>query len=190
VISVVTSRHAYYVVYGLTLGGLAIAFGLATVAWTFGTLRGVIANEAEVRIASGWRWHTIPVADVSGVGLLFQYEPGIGRRALPGWYLTLWTGPDGRSQVPQLMVSARNWTPPETPQSEWHLPHEDAAALARSKAGLTALQLAALVDRVQGPDGPLAMNHAEKHVTSDRFAMPQTVAWWSPDGAMARIKPT
>jgi hypothetical protein len=83
VIFVFTSRPAYYVVYGLALGGSSIAFALAMMAWTLGGLRGVVADQAEVRIARGWRWHTIPVADVSGVGLLFQYSPGGGRARAP-----------------------------------------------------------------------------------------------------------
>jgi hypothetical protein len=187
VIDVISIRHAHYVVYGVTLGGLAIAVGLAAAVSAIGTLRGVVANQTEVRIATGWRWRRIPLADVSGVGLLFQYSPGTGRRALPGWYLTLWSERDGRCQIPQLLVSAHNWIPPATPHSEWHLPFEDSAALARTKPGLVALKLVQLIDRVQGPDGLLVTRHDEKHVVSDRFAIPQSVAWWSPDGAMGRI---
>jgi hypothetical protein len=188
VIEVASIRHPHYVIYGVTLGALAIAAGLAMTVSTIGTLRGVVANQSEVRIAKGWRWRRIPLADVSGVGLLFQYSPGTGRRALPGWYLTLWCGRDVRYQVPQLLVNAHNWIPATPPQRAWHLPCEDSAALARTEPGLVALKLAGLIGRVQGPDGLLATRHDEKHLVSDRFAITQTVAWWSPDGAMGRIK--
>ena len=186
-IYVLTTSHASYVAFGVTVGAVASVAGLTLAGSAVGSLRGLVADRSAVRIARGWRWRTIPLADVSGVGLLFQYTPGLGRRPLPGWYLTIWSVHGGRTQVEQLLVSATNWTPPSTPQNQWRLPDEDAAALARSKPGRAAIKLTELVRRLQGEDGPLATRHDEKKVASDRFAAPQIVAWWSPDGTVGRV---
>lgn len=130
------------------------------------------------------RARQLPLAEMSGVGLL--YEIG-GPRA--GWFLRVWMTDGNTYGIGAVRSYARGHRPPDQPAPpdgtpRWHRPKLDWQRQADTPAGRATLAIAKQVLAVQGPSGPLA-EWAEQTVAPSYGTY---LAFWSPDGRMGWLE--
>lgn len=126
----------------------------------------------------------LPLADISGVGLL--YEVG-GPRA--GWSMRVWMS-DGasygvdsvRSYIRGRKQADQPPPPPGTPR--WHRPRLNWKALAQTRAGRAVMAIDEQVRAVQGPQGPLQESMDQCFAPSYGTYL----AFWSPDGQLGWLE--
>lgn len=185
-----------YRVFGIALGAVLLSLGVAFGLWIAWWLRGIAVVNDHIKIARGFRSWKIAIADVAGIGLVYQRSPGT--RDYPGWFLNLWTRDGARYSTRQFCVPAlkapkaneRQKTQLRSFTARWPsdlaLPHEDSATLAASRPGRIAVALAEAVARDQGDGGALQTMQLQKHAKFSPLGMPQLLGWWSPDGETGR----
>lgn len=178
-------------------GLILTVFAVPSLVFMFsGTMRPVVLTENELRIPGVFGTTAIPLAELAGIGLLYQRTPNT--RAPEGWFLEVW-GKDGKNRrVGRFLVAALRMPKPPPGQKRpfisfgrdpsLPLPHEDVQDLAHTRPGRIAKQMYDWVLARQGPSGPLATRALQKTVTFDRWAATETWAWWSPDGTMGRLR--
>jgi hypothetical protein len=154
--------------------------------------RPVVVDGHAVRVPVLFRSTVVPLAGISGIGLIYRLK---SRGA--GWGLVLWD-PDGKSvEIPRFILST--WSSPRVAvgvkrapdgKKDWTipLPNENTDRLATSKAGRVATRLYESVTARQGHQGPLVLQAKQKAVEYDPNVRSSPQAWWSPDGAMGRAK--
>ncbi|HEV2361599.1 MAG TPA: hypothetical protein VGS21_07845 [Acidimicrobiales bacterium] len=162
-------------------------------------VRPLVVTGGTLRIPRVFSSVRIPLASVSGVGLVYQFSPHVGLAggARPvGWQLRVWSDDKvlvlarwtvvtwaqqrmrGRSGRVVRRIENRDWTVP--------LPDEDAGYLARTKPGRAARLIYEATAEWQGQTGPLVSRAMEKRVVYEPAADFRVAAWWSPDGTMGR----
>lgn len=171
---------------GVFVGGLGL-LGL------FASLRAPAILTGEVmRLPKGFRHVSIPVQEITGVGLVFKRNSGGRGGSLPsGWYLMVWPGDRepqyaGISYVPAIFrrgkqgggnsrsLSAAKFDP---------VADTDVRQLASTHAAQVAHDIYDHVMARQGLAGPLAVRQMQKHVhAGGPWGTSPIVAWWSPDG--------
>ena len=154
-------------------------------------LRPLVMTSRSLNIPRIFRSVEIPLSDVSGVGLIYQYTPG--SRSPSGWQLRVWNDTK-QIRVPRWIVvtwrsphakGARAWLRTKTDWSQ-PLTHEEYSYLAASKPGLVARRIHDQALNAQGAIGKLETSKAEKTIRFDPNQSNITSAWWSPDGTMGR----
>lgn len=178
-------------VFSLVLGVFVASLGLLGL---FGVLRTpVILTSETLRMWKGFRRRiSIPVQEVTGVGLVFRILQG-GTGALPGWCLMIWPS-DGhplytgigyfpmafrrgkRGGGKRRSLSAAKFDP---------VADTDTQRLASTHAARTARSIYDHVIAQQGPSGALATQQMQKHGhASGPWGASRILAWWSPDETM------
>lgn len=134
-------------------------------------------------IASGLRKLRLPLAEVTGVGLLFQWISG--RNGLPaGWYLNVWDAAGKQHRIEECRVDS-HWKAADYRTGR---PRETSEELAASEAGQMVRRIYDRVWAVQGSSGPLATRQEQKMRNTTRWTRDiDTYAWWSPDGEMGEL---
>jgi hypothetical protein len=149
-------------------------------------VRPVVVDTEALRIPVGlWRRVVVPLADLSGIGLIYRRQ---SRSA--GWWLEIWDGAGNRRRIngflvardsPRLGPAAKGQ--PDAPRDcTIPRPDETRARLASSKPGRLATHLYQAAIARQGPRGPLTTQARQTAVRYDGRYAPQ--AWWSPDGTL------
>jgi hypothetical protein len=161
-------------------------------------LRPVVMDDEALRLPKTFGTRRIPLANIAGIGLLYQRTPQ--SRRPEGWFLEAWTKDGKRIQVGGFLVLTLRQ--PASPNGKrpvittgrdptLPLPHEDVDDLARTRPGRIATEMYEWVLARQGPAGSLATEALQKSATYEPSAPTQVWAWWSPDGTMERLcKPT
>ncbi|MGN6606329.1 MAG: hypothetical protein ACTHMS_04880 [Jatrophihabitans sp.] len=148
------TTHGGYRVYGAVLGTFAGLVGAMTLAVLLRALRPLTVKGGTIRIAHGLRTIRVPLTEVTGLGLLFQYVGVAGRRAQQaGWFPYVWDGDARPHRIPAAALVAPHWTP----ATRWAgpLPWGTAEQLAASRTGKAVSELRSIVLAVQGEHGPL-----------------------------------
>jgi len=154
-------------------------------------LRPLVLTNRALKIPRLLRSIEIPLSDVSGVGLIYQYT--LGSRSPSGWQLRVWN--DAKPiRVGRWVVAT--WRRPRPqgaklrPRTETDLSqplaHEDSSYLGASNPGLVARRIYDQVLKAQGSNGKLDSSRFEKSIRYDPNQSNITAAWWSPDGTMGR----
>ncbi|HEX2896134.1 MAG TPA: hypothetical protein VHO29_19165 [Marmoricola sp.] len=132
-------------------------------------------------IAGDLRRRRIPLQEVTGVGLLFQWV--LVRNGLPaGWYLTVWDKDEKPHMVEECALLS-HWTQKDYMSGRG--PSESTETLATSDAGQMAKRIYGRVFSVQGSRGPLATQRAQMMRNTTVWTRDiNTYACWSPDGEL------
>lgn len=132
-------------------------------------------------ISSDMRRRRIPLEEVAGVGLLFQWV--LVRNGLPaGWYLTVWDKDEKPHTVEECALIS-HWTQKDYMSGRG--PAETTEELAASDAGQMAKRIYDRVFSVQGSQGPLATRRAQMMRNTTVWTRDiNTYACWSPDGEL------
>jgi hypothetical protein len=155
-------------------------------------LRSLIVADGHLLIPKTFSRATVPLSRLSGVGLIYQREPGARRPS--GWQLHVWDG-DVDIQVDNIgIITGRGPKKPATGRRfgaklNWNLPlpHEDAGFLGATRQGRVARRIYEIGLDWQGPGGPLATRAMQKEIVYDARSMTiRRFAWWSPDNTMCR----
>jgi hypothetical protein len=168
------------VYFGGGIAVLAAAFMMFALVRTRRPLA-LVGGRLRVRSLASTRW--LPLAELTGVGLVFSYTGGRGKAA--SWCLGLW-GADGDLRKVAGTDYLVSWTaqqyrqvaaqPPQTPDQ-----------LAATDPGRLAQRIYELAAEAQGPEGPLETAQAQKFASSGAWSKaPGVVACWSPGGSIAR----
>jgi hypothetical protein len=154
-------------------------------------LRPLVVADGMLRVPKAFGSVRIPLAQIAGVGLIYQYTPG--SRSPAGWQLRVWNDSE-EVRIGRWIVVA--WTTNRAPgtkrkfiqQRDWSVPlaHEDGAYLAASKPAQVARRIYDATLAWQGSSGPLVTRALEKKIVFDPNTANHMAAWWSPDGTMGR----
>ena len=187
VMTVFLAGTARFVLAGLILRGLEVAFGGVLLA----ELSPQIMLRADlIRIWHGVKFTNIGISQIAGIGMLYIHTPGYGGY----WQLIIWRDDESiettevlylRGKRPRLAsgkgprwVRQANYDPVAASQ----IPALDASRAARVGRDIYQRVLAA-----QGPGGQLAARHLESHRHPVRLRQyEQVIAYWSPDGQTGR----
>jgi hypothetical protein len=151
----------------------------------------VILAGDTLRVWKGLSRHvTIPVQEITGVGLVFKPNPR-GREP-SGWRLVIWST-DAHFDYLGIGYFSAAFRRRESRDAKTRVSEKISDPVAntdvRQLASTYAAQVArAIYDNVtarQGPSGQLAIQQMQKHVQAGGSSgIPKAVAWWSPDGIM------
>lgn len=154
-------------------------------------IRPLMLSNGTLRVPKAFGSTQIPLAQIAGVGLIYQYTPG--SRSPAGWQLRVWNGTQ-EVRITRWIVVA--WTTTKAPgtrrkfiqQRDWSVPlaHEDTAYLGASKPGQVARFIYDAALAWQGSSGPLTSRALQKTIAFDPNTASHSAAWWSPDGTMGR----
>jgi hypothetical protein len=180
----------------IATGGIVLGLVVFVAALVAPQFRPVAVLSDELLLPEGIRkTRRLPLRDIAGIGLLY-IRPS-NTRAGEGWYLFVWERSGTNYVVGNVrLTSGRLPTPPgeRTPAvwlranrpKSWPLKNENAALLAKSRAGLITRRLDELIRDRQGPAGALARLELQKRPAPARPDVIETLAWWAADGTMAR----
>ena len=131
----------------------------------------MVVEDAVLKIPRPFGTKTVPLAEISGVGLIWrrQYRN-------TGWGLQIWDGEGKGVRILRFMATLEV--------------NADDHSIATSAAGQVATRLYEAVLANQGSGGRLSTQAMQKTVQYERNRQVATLAWWSPDGSRGQAKGT
>jgi hypothetical protein len=187
-ITLVGATAGGFVLIGLILAGIELVL-IAVLVVALSPL--IMLRADEIRIWHGFRFTNIGIGEIAGLGMLYTHTVGSGGY----WAVAVWRD-DGSyeatavtfllGRMPLAPGKGARWMRQATydPVAASEIP-----ALNKSRAATICRDLCERVLAAQGPDGPLATRHLEKHQRPVRPApFIQLIAYWSPDGQFGRCR--